>query len=133
MLFGYVYPGASIGYVWAYREMLKTLLPLNQPCKSVDEKAHDAPNEARCLTSYYLNHQDRVALDHQQEIFSLVSFIVNPSYLNILPDGKVINHLGKGPTWLLHGSGGDPQIQYMEKQVEKAWNSRPKQTKVVRQ
>ena len=120
-IFRYVNAGGVIGYAGPLRKMLEEM-PMNKPCQDFTGGAHEDFYDQRCLTNYFLRHQNEVGLDYRQEIFSTLQLIYDKKYLTVLTDGRVINHLGKGQIRVLHGNGtGRNLFKDLVAKVEESW------------
>ncbi|MEC8977293.1 MAG: hypothetical protein VYC40_00085 [Pseudomonadota bacterium] len=111
IVFRYLNSGASIGYVWAYKEMLKSFFATQ--CADALGRIHSTKrtlnlhqeNDQRCATTYYLSHPDRVVLDHEMKLFAGLNELHNQKYFSVLAGGAILNHITHQRSKVFHGNG----------------------------
>lgn len=110
-VFRYLNSGASIGYVWAYKDMLKSFFATQ--CADALGRVHSTKrtldlykeNDQRCATTYYLSHPDRVVLDHEMKLFAGLNELHNQKYFSVLAGGAILNNITHQRSKVFHGNG----------------------------
>jgi hypothetical protein len=71
-IFKYVNAGTYMGYAWKIKEMLNEFKKTNYNCLTYHtDKYYKKADDQRCLTKYYLNNMNDIAIDNKQKIWSL--------------------------------------------------------------
>ncbi len=98
--FKYANSGTYIGYAWAVYSMLDEALKY--------PKSHevDISNDQSLMHAYFINNPDRIALDVQQTIFSLLHGTQFSDYAYDEKTDTLRNRITNSKPLILHGNGG---------------------------
>ncbi len=110
ILFRYLNSGGSIGYVSAYKKMIAWFK--QDRCRDAYGRRYHFGHDQRCFTSYYLAHQQDVALDHTQEIFACLNEVHHPGYYEIVSAETIDNRLTMKNSMVFHGNGTSGKLYF---------------------
>jgi hypothetical protein len=104
--FRYVNSGTYMGYAKDLKEMLNTFKEKNYNCDTYPDKVNDKCDDQRCLTYYYLNNIDKVALDHKQKIWCVCAGTNREDFdLDINTYNNLYNKITNEKSSILHTNG----------------------------
>ena len=99
--FRYVNSGTYMGYAKELKEMLNTFKEKNYNCDTYPDKINYNSDDQRCLTYYYLNNINKIALDHKQKIWSLCAGTNKEDY-DIIKYSYLYNKITNEKSSILH-------------------------------
>ena len=106
--FRYVNSGTYMGYAKDLKEMLNTFREKNYNCDTYPDKINGTCDDQRCLTYYYLNNINKVALDHKQKIWSLCAGTKREDYdFDLNTFSNLYNKLTNEKSSILHTNSGN--------------------------
>lgn len=102
----YVNSGTYMGYAKDLREMLNKFKEKNYNCDTYPNKINNNSDDQRCLTHYYLDNIDKIALDHKQKIWSICAGTKREDY-DITKYNYLYNKITKEKSSILHANGSN--------------------------
>jgi hypothetical protein len=125
ILFRYVNSGGSVGYVKAYRQMLKDIM--RDTMVDAMGKKHTVESDQRLFTKYFLQNPDKVTLDYQQKIFSNLNDLFDYRYFSFEKKG-IYNHITNTTSLVFHGNGvtGKVYLEALYKEAKRQMHTAPR-------